>query len=113
MSRGGSRTSSIALVEIGDGVETKPVDPDGQPEVERIEDCLVDRRVLEVEVWLVGEEAMPVVGVGHRIPGPVRGLGVLEDDAGVLVELGVVGPDVEVTLGAARRRLASALEPGC
>jgi hypothetical protein len=42
----------------------------------------------------MGIEAVPVVGVGHRIPGPVRRLEVLEDDARVAVLL------VRLVLGA-------------
>ena len=38
-------------------------------------------RVVEVEVGLVRIEAMPEIGAGHRVPGPVRLLGVDEDDA--------------------------------
>ena len=47
--------------------------------------------------WRV--EAVPVVGLRHRVPGPVRRLEVLEDDARVRVALGRVAPDVEVALG--------------
>ena len=68
--------------------------------------------IVEVEVGLVGVEAVPVVGVGDRIPGPVRALGIDEDDARAGVFLVGVRPDVEVALGRAGRRLAGALEPG-
>ena len=71
-----------------------------------------DRRVVEVEVGLVAEEAVPVVRLGDRVPGPVRGLGVLEDDPRVARSApGRVAPHVEVALRAARRRAAGALEP--
>ena len=42
-----------------------------------------DGRVLEVEVGLVAEEAVPEELPPHRVEGPVRGLGVDEDDARV------------------------------
>jgi hypothetical protein len=44
-------------------------------------------RVVVVEIGLVREEAVPVVFSGDRVPGPVRGLGIGEDDAraGVLL----------------------------
>ena len=58
--------------------------------------------IVEVEVGLVRVEAMPEVGLGHRIPGPVRLLGVDEDDARAGVLLVGVGPDVEVARGRAR-----------
>ena len=48
------------------------------------EDGLVHGGVVEVEVGLVGVEAVPVVGLGDRVPGPVGRLEILEDDAGFL-----------------------------
>ena len=59
----------------------------------------------------MGVEAVPVVRLRDRVPGPVRGLEVLEDDARVRVAVGRVAPDVEVALAAARRRAPRALEP--
>src|SRR6516225_1678595 len=56
-------------------------------------------------------EAVPVVRLGDRIPGPVGKLEVLEDDPRFLVALGRVTPDVKITVGAARRRAARALKP--
>ena len=68
-------------------------------------------RVVEVQVGLMVEEAVPVVGAGHRVPGPVRRLGVREDDARALVAAAGVAPDVVVALGRAGRRAARRLEP--
>ena len=59
----------------------------------------------------MGIEAMPIIGLGHRVPGPIAGLEILEDDAGFRIFLGGIAPDVEVALGAARRGAARALEP--
>jgi len=64
-----------------------------------------------VEIGLMREEAVPVVLAGDRIPGPVRFLGVGEDDPG-LGKLPVgVAPDVEVALGRFGRGVTGALEP--
>ena len=82
----------LAFVEVGDGVETHPVDPHSEPEVEDPQHLPAHRRIVEVEVGLVGVEAVPVVGLGHRIPAPVGGLEVLKDDASVPVFLGGVAP---------------------
>jgi hypothetical protein len=54
---------------------------------------------------LVRIEAVPEILLGDRIPRPVRGLGVEEDDARVGVSLVRVRPDVEVPL----RRAGGAL----
>jgi hypothetical protein len=55
---------------------------------------------------------VPVVGPRHRVPGPVRGLVVLEDDARVPVALRGVAPDVELPLRRPGGRLTGPLEPG-
>ena len=99
-----------ALVEVRHRVEPEPVEAHVEPEGHRLQHRVVDLGVVEVEVRLVVEEPVPEVLLAHRVPRPVGRLGVDEDDAGVLVELVGVGPDVEVavgTLGVA----AAGLEP--
>ena len=103
---------ALALDQIGHGIEPQPVDAHVEPEVHDAQHRLQHFGIVEIEVGLVGVEAVPVIGVGHRIPGPVRALGIEEDDARAAVFLVVVRPDVEVALGRSRRRLAGALEPG-
>ena len=76
---------ALALVEVRDGVEAEAVEPEVQPEAQDLEHRLLDLGVVEVEVGLVGEEAVPEVGAGLLVPGPVGGLGVGEDDPRVLV----------------------------
>ena len=102
---------AVALVEVGDGVEPDPVDAAAEPEVERGEHRRVHRRLVEVEVGLVGVEAVPVVRLRHRIPGPVAGLEVLEDDPGIGVAVGAVAPHVARPGGAAGRGAPRRLEP--
>ena len=57
-------------------------------------------------------EPVPVIGPGDRIPGPVGGLEVLEDDAGVPVPIGRVAPHVEVPPGRSGAGPPGPLEPG-
>ena len=54
---------------------------------------------------------MPVVRVGDVVPGPVGDLEVLEDDAGVLVLLVGLAPDVHLTHRAAGTGPSRFLEP--
>ena len=91
---------AFALDEIRNRVESKTVDAHAQPEAHDVRDRLEDVGVVEVEIGLVAEEAMPVELLRFRIPRPVRLLGVGEDDArsGVLVR--VVAPHVPVALAA-------------
>src|SRR4030095_9004561 len=101
----------LAFIEIGHGVQANPIDPEVEPEVERFENGLVNLRVVEVEVRLMRVEAMPVVGVGHRVPGPIGGLEILEYDPGFPVPVRGLTPDVEVARPARSLCAPGALEP--
>ena len=103
---------SLALIEIGHGIQPQPVDPQLEPEIDDGENGRPDRRIVEVEVGLMGVEPVPVIGLGDRVPAPVRGLEVLEDHPGVLVLLGGIVPHVEIAFRAAGRGAPGALEPG-
>ena len=102
---------ALRLGQVGDGVEAEAVHPGARPEADDVVDGLNDRGVAVVEVGLVGEEAVPVELASLDVVGPVRLLGVHEDDAGVVVAGVVVGPHVEVPVGALGVR-AGGLEPG-
>ena len=102
---------ALALHEVGDGVETQPIDTHVEPVTHDVEDSLEHLRVVEVEVGLVRVEAVPIERLGLLVPGPVRLLRVEEDDAGVLVLLLRVGPDVEVARLRTRLGHARLLEP--
>ena len=78
---------ALALEEVGHGVEAEAVEAEVEPEAQRVEHRLLDLGVVVVEVGLVAEEAVPVVGAGLLVPRPVRRLGVGEDDPRVLVAL--------------------------
>ncbi len=103
---------AVALDQIGNGVQPEAVHTHLQPVLHGLEHRFQYHRVVEVQVGLVAEEAVPEVLLRHLVPGPVGLLGVGEDDARAAVQLGVVGPDVEVAFGRALRRLARRLEPG-
>ncbi len=71
---------ALSLDEVGDRVEAEAVHPQLGPEAHHPDDLLEHPRVLEVEVRLVREEAVPVERARDRVPGPVGALGVREDD---------------------------------
>ena len=102
---------AFALDEVGNRIEPKAVDAHVEPEAHDAEDRLAHLRIVEVEVGLMAEEAVPVVRLGDLVPGPVRLLGVGEDDARAAVLVRVVAPDVVVALARALGRAARRLEP--
>ena len=103
---------ALALHEIGDRVQPEAVYPHVEPHAHHLQDLGEHAGIVEVEVRLVMVEAMPVIGLGDRVPGPVRLLGVEEDDARLGKLLVRVAPDVEVAGGRSRLRAPRLLEPG-
>ena len=101
---------ALTREQVGHCVEPQPVEPELQPEADHVEHRLLDLGVVVVEVRLVVEEAMPVVGARDRVPRPVGGLGVDEDDPRIRVALVCVRPHVPVALGRVRAG-AGLLEP--
>ncbi len=68
-------------------------------------------RIVEIEIRLMSIEAMPIVGLGLRVPCPVRALAVDENDTRATILLIIVGPDIEISLARARWRQTGPLEP--
>ena len=101
----------LALDQIRHRVEPQPVDAAIQPELHHAVDRAQHLGIVEIEVRLMVEEAVPVVGLGGVVPAPVRGLGVGEDDADAVVLPVGLAPDVELALGRAGGRPPRRLEP--
>ena len=102
----------VALVEIGDRIEPQPIHPHAEPKIQHLHDGALHLGALIVQVRLVGVEAVPIIGVGDRVPGPVRRFEILEDNAGVLVRVWGLTPYIKVPPAAAGLGPAGALEPG-
>ena len=103
---------AVPLDQVGNGVQPQPVDPHVEPEPHHVDNRLNHPRVVEVQVRLVAEEPMPVVLAGFRIPGPVRLLGIGEDDAGLRPFLVVIRPEIPVAKPRPLLGRPGALEPG-
>ena len=104
-------TRPFALVKIRHGVESQCIDAHRQPEVANLFDRFVHRRIFEIQIGLVRIETMPVVSFGQRVPRPVRGLEILEDDPRIRIFFRRIAPDIKFTLGRAGRRAPGFLEP--
>ena len=102
---------AFAFEQVRHRVQPESVDAQPQPEAQHVDHRFLHGGVLVVQVGLVGEEAVPVELLAHRVEGPVGLLGVDEDDARVLVLLAGITPDVVVAVGPGRVA-AGFLEPG-
>ncbi len=105
-------TGALPLDQVRNSVQAQPVDPQLQPVVQDTQHLAHHRRIVEVEIGLMAIETVPEIGLGFGIPGPVALLGVEEDDAGLVIFLIVVGPDVVVAETCARLGAPRSLEPG-
>jgi hypothetical protein len=89
---------AIPLEQIGHRVEPVAVEPEIEPEADDVEHRLLNLGIVVVQIRLMVEEAMPVVLLAQRLIGPVRRLGVDEDDARIRPLLVVLAPHVPVRL---------------
>ncbi len=103
---------AFAFAEIRNGVEPKPVHPHVEPSPHDLHHCEQDARVVVVEIRLMREEAVPIVGTRFGIPGPVRFLRVAEDDPRSGITLVGVAPDIPVARIRARPAAPRTFEPG-
>ena len=62
---------SIALAEIRNRVHPQRIHTEIEPEAHGVEHVLKHQRIIVVQVGLVRKEAVPVIGFGGFIPGPV------------------------------------------
>ncbi len=91
---------ALPLEQIGHGVQPEAVDSEVQPEPQHVDHRVLDVGIVVVQVRLMGEEAMPVVLLAHRIPRPIGRLRVDEDDARLRIPFVTVRPHVEVAVRA-------------
>ena len=89
----------LAFVKIRDGVETESIDTEGQPEIAHLLERFEHGRIVEIQVRLMGIIAMTVLGFCDRVPSPVRGFEIFEDDPRIFVFLRRVAPDIELAFG--------------
>ena len=102
---------ALAFAQIRYGVQAQPVDAGVEPELYCLEDGVDDARVVEVQVRLVREETVPIVGLCLAIPGPVRDFRVREDDPRALILLVRIAPHVVIPPCRSGFRAPGALKP--
>src|ERR1700751_1358890 len=102
----------LALDPVGHCIDAQPVDPEIEPVTHHVEDGSQYSRIIEVEIGLVGIKTVPVIGLRHRVPRPVRLLGIDKDDTGFLEFLVRITPHIKVTERRAGLCKTRTLKPG-
>src|SRR6202008_4662597 len=82
-----------------------------EPALHHLHDGADYARIVEIEIRLVREEAVPIKLAGFRVPGPVRLLGVGEDDPRALIFLVGVAPHIPVARAGLGIAAAGAFDP--
>ena len=62
----------FSLKEIRHGIEAQAGYAHTQPEIDRLYHCLLNLRVIVIQVGLMRVKPVPVIGFGKRVKGPVR-----------------------------------------
>src|SRR5665647_1427797 len=94
---------ALPLIEVGYRVQAQAINSQAQPKIERPDNLFAHVRAVEIKVRLMGVKSVPVIGLGHRVPGPIGGFEILEYDAGLWIFLGGFAPDVILAVAASRR----------
>ena len=103
---------AVALVKIRHSVQTHSVHAQPQPEIHHLRNVSPYFGAVEIQIGLMAVKPMPVVCVRDRIPRPVRGFEILEDDPRFFVLVCSIAPHVKVAPDAVRLRPSRSLKPG-
>ncbi len=103
---------AFAFDQIGNRIEPEAVDAHIEPETHDTKNRLEHMRIVEIQVRLMAEKAVPVMRLRRAVPGPVRRFRIGENDARARVFVGIVAPHIVVALGRTLRRAPRRLEPG-
>src|SRR5690242_12552664 len=87
---------SFSLHKVGHGVKPESINSQLKPELHDVPNRFADGRVVEVQVGLVTEESVPIIGFGYGIPGPVRKLRIQKNDARTVVAVIGLAPNVPI-----------------
>src|SRR5258708_5001117 len=102
---------SLALKQVGYGVEAQTVDPHGEPKIHYIEHRLAHGWVIKIQIRLMTIKTVPVICLRQRIPSPIGKLKILKDDARIRIFICRIAPYIEVAFATSWRSPARALEP--
>jgi len=89
---------AFTFIEVGHRIETKAVDSQVQPKIANLLHQIVHGGIIEIQIWLVRIETVPVIGFSDWIPGPIRSLEIFENDARVFVFFRRITPNIHFPL---------------
>ena len=87
----------LPLDQVRHSVQTETVDSEFEPEFHDIPHLFAHRWIVIIQIRLMTEEAMPVIGLGNWVPSPIRHLSVEEDDSGSAIAGVGIAPHIPVT----------------
>jgi hypothetical protein len=102
---------ALALKQIWDCVQTQPVHAQIEPEIHGGKHGFAHLRIFPVEVRLVCIKSVPVISLGHGVPGPVGAFKVFKNDARVAIPIRRIAPNVKISPSAAGRSMPRTLKP--
>src|ERR1700752_4536610 len=85
------------LDQVRHSVQPETIDSEFEPELHGIPHLFAHRWIVIIQIWLMTEEAMPVIGLGNWVPSPIRHLSVEEDDSGSAIACVGIAPHIPVT----------------
>src|ERR1700676_2928325 len=89
----------LALHEIGNRVKSETIHTQIEPELHYFPQRLKNGRVVEIQIGLMAEKSVPVIGLRNGIPGPVGSLCVDKNDSYALITSVRLTPYVPVPFG--------------
>ncbi len=102
---------AFPLEQVGHRIQPHAIHSKSEPVIQDAQDLPADPRVVIVQIGLMAVEPVPVICLCNTVPGPVGVLEVREDDAGILVLVRRVAPDVVVAQRRAGIRPPRLLKP--
>ena len=91
--------SAFPFDKIGNRVQPEAVYAEMQPELHHLPYGLENGRVVEIQIRLMTEKSVPVIGLRNGVPGPVGGLRIDKNDGHTRIASIRLAPYVPVSLG--------------
>src|SRR5262245_21930635 len=85
---------SFPFEQIRNSIQPKTINAHITPEINYLENLVLDFRVVIIKIRLMVKKAMPVVLLRHLIPSPVAALEILENNSYIFVFIRIITPNI-------------------